>query len=366
MIFGAGASRNYSQATHGVKGLQMPLDSDFFVMAKKAIFSNLKQNMFYPMSLDLEHLADELFHLFANTESGSIKNKVTKNWPKDTLSIFDNKQLSLEYVMSLFYEYQVFEDSHYSIFGGIGKNRINALFELTAYTLMLAQKGPTCEKHLKIAKNVKKDDIIISFNYDTILDNALRQAKKLTDIGYVLDFNKVFSKNKWELPEQKESQATLMKLHGSLNWIRCKRCKLNFLMKKKVQINTRMDIWKYLHPDCIRCGETTTEIVIIPPLIGKNYHEFGLDYLWSDASKIINDKKKNINEIIIFGYSLPKADITSTLLFRKASYSLRNNKNIKLKIINPDKKIVQHFSKIFKHSKIFHYDSMQKFLNSLN
>ena len=67
LIFGAGASRNYSQATHGIKGLRMPLDADFFQMSKKVIEYNPK-NMSYPTSLDVEHLLEDLDELFNQGE----------------------------------------------------------------------------------------------------------------------------------------------------------------------------------------------------------------------------------------------------------------------------------------------------------
>lgn len=377
LIFGAGASRNYTQGTHGIKELQMPLDSDFFSMAKKVILSE-PNNIIYPLSLDIDHLLRDLWELFKNKKlpsdkqlEGLLSKKARKSpnekySPEKDFKILEDKRLSLEHIMSMFYEYTVFDDSHYERFQGISKNRLNTLFEIIAYTIMMAQKGPICNKHLKIAKNLNKDDIIISFNYDTILDNALRKTLKLTDLGYKIDFSKVLSKNQWITAGPQNSDVTLLKLHGSLNWLRCKRCRLNFLIRTKIEIKTRSEMWNYLHPKCIRCGTDTVEIVLIPPLIGKNYHEAGLDYLWSDAYNIINRRKKDVEEIIVIGYSLPKADVASTLLFRKINHSIiSENSNYKLTIVNPDKSIVDHFGGIFTTSNISHYDSIPHFTDTL-
>jgi len=184
--------------------------------------------------------------------------------------------------MSTFYEMGVFNDEYYDMFPGTKQNRLSTLIELISFTLLYAQKGPICDKHYNLAKKLNKGDIVISFNYDTILDDALQKAGKLTDSGYLVEFSKVFKNKTWESPEQKESEVNLLKLHGSLNWNRCKRCKLNFLLKS-ISVESRLDMFNYLNPKCIRCDTNSVELVLIPPLIGKNYHEFGVDYLWSDT-----------------------------------------------------------------------------------
>ncbi len=92
-----------------------------------------------------------------------------------------------------------------------------ALFELVAITIEEALRGPICDEHLKLANTLGQGDAVISFNYDLLMDNALRQSGKLTDSGYFLPFHKVLSDQGWESPQNNPSTVSMLKLHGSLN-----------------------------------------------------------------------------------------------------------------------------------------------------
>jgi len=61
-----------------------------------------------------------------------------------------------------------------------------ALIELIALTIAKALQGPVCSEHIKLANSLSNGDIVISFNYDILMDNALRASKKLTDSGSTL------------------------------------------------------------------------------------------------------------------------------------------------------------------------------------
>jgi hypothetical protein len=128
LIFGAGASRNYSQYTHKVKELQMPLDADFFKMVKKIALSK-KEYLDYYGYRGFEHVLEDLWELFKTKDTGMCNVTVGDN-PIEDLKILDDPRLSLEQVISMYYEYPVFDDDHYDLFPGTSKNRLKSLFEV--------------------------------------------------------------------------------------------------------------------------------------------------------------------------------------------------------------------------------------------
>ncbi len=46
---------------------------------------------------------------------------------------------------------------------------------------------------MKLAGRLNKGDIVWSFNYDVLMDNALRNTGKVTDSGYVFRFDSCYT-----------------------------------------------------------------------------------------------------------------------------------------------------------------------------
>src|SRR3990170_500454 len=88
-ILGAGSSKNYSQSTTEVKGLEPPQDSDFFQMAKRVVIAQGGDYMFY--GYNLEHFLKDLAKLYGYTEL-----------PEEPIDIFDDRRLSMEGVLTFF------------------------------------------------------------------------------------------------------------------------------------------------------------------------------------------------------------------------------------------------------------------------
>ena len=195
LIIGAGCSRNYSQGTSNIAGLESPLDKDFFKMAKKVILhSRLERNL----DILIEGLVHNLHRLYGY-KAFELKNWINTSDASKFLEVLDDDRLSLEKVMTqLIFENEIFQrmppfDGYYQ-----GENRTidyddspKALIELVALTISKALEGPVCSEHIRLANSLSQGDIVISFNYDLLMDNALRQTKKLTDCGYLVPFQSV-------------------------------------------------------------------------------------------------------------------------------------------------------------------------------
>jgi hypothetical protein len=367
LIIGAGCSRNYSQSNSTITGLESPLDSDFFRMAKKVILHGLIDPALMGM-IDL--LIDDLRRLYGyeppdlNTVS-LLGNEQRIRQPayERFIEVLDDKRLSLEKVMTqLSLEREIF--LRLPPFLGFGESEkdnnsdlLAPLIELVTITISKALEGPPCLKHSKLADSLERGDAVISFNYDILMDNALRNSNMLTDSGYLFPLQKVSDNGHWRRPEETTSDVTLLKLHGSMNWLHCINCNSYLLMR-----SGKIGSWDASLPKlCPNCQEPASfERVIIPPVLTKDYSSQPIDYLWRQAGKCVSRAR----DIVILGYSLPPTDFATEALLRIAlPYSLQ--KKIRFTIVNRDRKVFERFSETFSSSKIEWKSSLEAYLDTL-
>ena len=367
LIIGAGCSRNYSQGTSNVAGLSSPLDSDFFQMAKKIILQGFIDPTLLPM---IELLVDDLRRLYGyeppdlNTVSlFGDEQRIGKLAYEQFLEVLDDKRLSLEKVMTqLSLEKEIFlRLPPFLGYGGNGKaessDLLAPLVELIATTISKALEGPHCLKHLKLANSLKRGDAVVSFNYDILMDNALRNSNKLTDSGYLIPFQGIFENGCWEKPVEKISDVVLLKLHGSMNWLHCLNCNSYLLMR-----SAKISSWDASLPKkCPNCEEFNCfERVIVPPLLTKNYSAQPIEYLWRQANKYVSRTR----EIVIIGYSFPPTDFAAEALLRIALlYTLQ--KQIRFTVVNPDKTVFERFAMTFNSSNVEWIRSLEEYLDTL-
>jgi hypothetical protein len=171
---------------------------------------------------------------------------------------------------------------------------------------------------------------IITFNYDVGLDAAL--AFEQVTVDYCL--------KKELIPN---SQIPLIKLHGSINWGRCKRCNdevvpwhlADFIDKRPltgmdsvnsgpyrstggpnelhIQIGSAVPGFRH------ECG-TMLEIktpAIVPPTWEKTEYNVGFENMWAHAANQLAEAEN----VIVIGYSLPKTDQFFPILYALGTVS---------------------------------------------
>lgn len=97
----------------------------------------------------------------------------------------------------------------------------NELIFLFVSVINEIQNGPISEAHLNLAKQIKSEDSIITFNWDTLMDRALNKETDWSpDFGYFRS-PKLIYRDGWVAPENLNSNSfpILLKLHGSSNWL---------------------------------------------------------------------------------------------------------------------------------------------------
>jgi NAD-dependent SIR2 family protein deacetylase len=252
-----------------------------------------------------------------------------------------------------FYGYKQTNNISYSA------DKLALLIELVAITISKALEGPPCPKHTKLANSLKTGDVVISFNYDILMDNALRNSSKLTDCGYLIPFQKVsIDGQQWTKAEDVSSDVVLLKLHGSMNWMHCAYCGCYFLTRYE-----KTGAWYVsLPPNCPNCGESNAylERVIIPPLLSKDYSSQPMGYLWRQAERHLF----RVREIVAIGYSFPPTDFATEALLR-IGLPWDIQKQTHFTVVNPDKKVFERFAKAFNASKVEWVSSLEEYLDVL-
>lgn len=248
------------------------------------------------------------------------------------------------------------------------------------------QNGPVSAPHRSIARHLTNVDTVITFNWDTLMDRALSvETDWNIDWGYGVMPRSVFADG-WRPSEEqpKDVQApALLKLHGSTNWITAyvildegKPVLTHDLAPDTLHIFERssepyacfagrymagyepysygyyppnlMDVPGRAAPDGMVImrvrprvpwrkegtapdGGLVSMPLIIPPVKQKTYEMFGslFSNLWSSAE----DALAQADEILIIGYSFPRTDLQSHLLFQNAF--LRRTSVPKVTIIDP-------------------------------
>lgn len=161
-----------------------------------------------------------------------------------------------------------------------------------------------CSYHAALARSLRAGDTILSFNYDCIMDSALRDhsAKKWDATqGYGVAVHK--GANFWHNHSGKGRVATntikLLKVHGSLNW--------NRLSSKTSGVELRDDPYEDV-------DRSINEIV--PPVWNKRISQ---DEILANIWKTARNSLRTGPVLVVVGYSVPDTDLLSQVLLRVAT-----------------------------------------------
>ena len=361
VLLGAGASKAYGDSPSGVR---MPIAIDFFDTFEKLSISknpwalrdalyeyirstkNVDPHTYLNSGIDIERLHSEI-----------------EEW------ILDSPKGEREYE-------KVFRFHPYNELIYIFSSAVNEI-----------QNGPVSKAHTSLAEHLKEEDIIITFNWDTLMDRALAKTKKWsTDSGYGF-LPKSIYRNKWTAPDrkyEKKPSTRLIKLHGSTNW----------LTSHPVYMDGHVTLMQTASPDTVWIFESANQPydchagrfmpgyqdfsygyyppnilddvgkpppkgfvvmrmqpnipgrpkglagnagivsipLIIPPVRQKKYDLYGQLFqdLWAEAQEAL----RKADHIVIIGYSFPRTDIKTTELFKSAF--LKRNSMPKITILDPN------------------------------
>ncbi|OJV81778.1 MAG: hypothetical protein BGO34_08295 [Bacteroidia bacterium 44-10] len=371
IILGAGASKSYGDSKTKVR---MPIAKDFF----------------------------ETFRLLDISENpwvliGNIITYISERNNADILDFLDFSE-DIEILHSEIQEELYIALSRGDFFSHGYDVRLlkafNELIFLFVNVINEIQNGKISKAHINLAKQLMPEDSIITFNWDTLMDRALK-AETSWDVsdGYYISPTAIY-RNEWVNNTNAKARNTniLLKLHGSSNWLTSHIQPSNDGTIELSQETNVEDFYVYEYsiepyptyagrymdgyeefsygyypPNLPLKGKKASDgyiyartrinfpnmpvgtssneglvsmPLIIPPVKKKEYDLFGSLFknIWEKAE----DELMMADEIHIIGYSFPITDIRTDKLFKKA-FNKRNSIP-QIIILNPSPEpIVERF-----------------------
>jgi hypothetical protein len=214
---------------------------------------------------------------------------------------------------------------------------------VVARTLAKATADSACEYHGEIAEKLAAGDAILSFNYDCIIDDALkRRGGNRWDPqkdGYGFEpkgaIDSWRSKTKGQPPK---STIKLLKMHGSLNW------------------DIRNEV-VYLREDA---NPPSASGSIIPPSWFKNLTVEPYASIWRQARLAM----RSARILIVVGYSVPPTDLFSQSLFKvEAGSKVKREKLDLVVLVNPEREARRRFLDLVRgglesSTRVLEYDTL--------
>lgn len=253
---------------------------------------------------------------------------------------------------------------------------------LLTYTLEYSTIGALNENNTTLiyqafVEKLTKEDTIITYNYDTLLDNAI--LHKFNELNYGFDFLteegtinplpeeqriKLLEniaeeegilieevKEKYFVPKEESelkfgvNSPLLIKPHGSLNWLYCPKCYRFFCLTRKELMNKTTDNGFYLD-ECVDYCKGNLQQFIVPLTHHKSFQNPLLNNMWMK----INQRLSTAEEVYFIGYSIPDADYTSKYYYIKGLTRPNRRDCAVINLINPnaeEKGLSVKYKKIF-------------------
>lgn len=218
----------------------------------------------------------------------------------------------------------------------------------------LLQEGSIREENPVFAsfvQNLNPRDLLISLNYDTLLDHALLQGFQGVDYG--LRFSEIHHDGSYDGPQG----PLYLKLHGSLNWLYCPNCQAfySYLGPKSLQ---RVFERK---PELCPYDQSYLRGTLVSPTWNKRYNLPPLSLVWMKASKALRTVKK----LTFIGYSLSDVDMKVLFLLKRSLFNNSNNPLIEVVDPEPTGKIKARYERLFSNV-VYREESFEDYVDYLN
>lgn len=315
LVLGAGASRGVSYAR--TREIQSPLDRDFFDLLQRLDphikdAESVKKTLSWVEQLPFENWRSMELSFYTLHLRAYIGEKLATAAARPTLRPDD-------------------------------KEVVSSFVTATGALLRAAHGTETCEFHQQLLSKLGPRDEVISFNYDLVIERALK----------AIDWFKAIPFGNWLYGfsgrPSSWSGPTISKMHGSFNWDMPKSGDDTFV------VHTRN--WPHLEksPGFLRFKHESTAYPIFLPFWDKRIESGPWLRIWARAFQ----RLENTTSVIVWGYSLPKADVKAQLTFQGALADRQFN----LCVIDPSSSTKDRWRGLFPRAKYWEFESAKDFLD---
>lgn len=325
VVLGAGATRGASFVDQSSPGPHPPLDLDFFQqVARMSPKSKTRSEV------------EELLSFIRDYFDGEVN-------------------LSMEEFLSEVDHTDRFHKEFNIDRGPVVKKYQKALnrFHKILPELLNSTCSNKCEYHAQLAESLRTKDCVMSFNYDCLIDNAIknntlkRWDPETGGYGFIPSGGSEHWRNHSKGREV-ENTIRLLKVHGSMNWNR----------KEDGDIELVQDL----------SDVSDLKGSIIPPTWFKDIESYPFKQIWKKAREEV--RKARI--IVVIGYSVPETDLFSRSLFKVEAGSKDKREKLDLVVlVNPDPEARRRFIDLINgglenETTILQYNDFKEFNSLLN
>ena len=166
---------------------------------------------------------------------------------------------------------------------------------------------------------------VISLNYDVIVDNAMFLLSEFYQNMRPPNYGVDIETERYKDFCRGGTFGNLLKIHGSLNWMYCEKCKrLDLFISEGMRTAKALDELYHSVPfdDAYSCQGTPCRNphcnsfinpILITPTYVKDYENPHVDQVWKQAE----DKLKQADRVVFIGYSLPTDDVEVAMLLKR-------------------------------------------------
>jgi hypothetical protein len=212
---------------------------------------------------------------------------------------------------------------------------------------------------------------VVSTNYDTLIDSLLferidiapdLEIPEAVDMGFVWREHSSGRFHEKAYTSPASPTVRLLKLHGSLNWLKCPLCGF-------IYINTTGSIHqqafredKIDYNNTCLCGHGPVRTVIVAPSMVCSIRDPDLLTIWRSALEAL----RTADEWILAGYSLPPEDITIRSILLRALHGRPDAQPPRIRVVQrtPDPALEGRYRLLLPQT-TFEYDGFEGFVRSL-
>ena len=230
------------------------------------------------------------------------------------------------------------------------QDTLQVLFGLLSNLMLPASPN---KGHEAIVEYLRKNPStpIVTTNYDCCIDRALVESE--VPFTYEIDFANRHVMD--ILASSSENKASLIKLHGSLNWFYCETCQEVRLVDIEETVkNYNEDRGEYpIISVCNKCGGQRRGL-LVPPHAMKFDVAPSLQPLIAAAASAFENKSL----IVVVGFSFADADLYISRMVIKA---MQEASDTRLLVVDPDPNVVEKVRRKF-NAQIPGFDSRTRIL----